>query len=62
MGTLKEKCQKVLRLWAMSYSMDEIAKKLNMSSSQVVMNKKNLCLKELRNTLAAKPKLASLIA
>lgn len=61
MSTVKEKCRNVLRLWAMSYSMDEIAEKLNMSSPQVVMNKKNLCLKELRNTLEEKPKLASLI-
>lgn len=61
LGTLKEKCRNVLRLWAMSYSMDEITEKLGISSSQVAMNKKNLCLKELRNTIAEKPQLASLI-
>ena len=61
MSTLKQKCQDVLHLWAMSYSMTEIAEQLNMSSSQVVMNKKNLCLKELRNQIEAKPQLAKLV-
>lgn len=48
---LKAKCKEVLYLWGLNYSMKEIAKKLNYSSEQVAMNKKNLCLKELHQRL-----------
>jgi RNA polymerase sigma factor (sigma-70 family) len=61
LGTLKVKCRNVLHLWAMSYSMEEITEKLGISSPQVAMNKKNLCLKELRNIIAEKPQLANLV-
>ncbi|PCJ65176.1 MAG: hypothetical protein COA58_09945 [Bacteroidetes bacterium] len=61
MSTLKKKCQDVLHLWALSFSMVEIATKLKMSSSQVVMNRKNLCLKELRSQIESKPHLAKLM-
>lgn len=61
MSNLKDKCKEVLELWSMSYTMTEIAEKLGYTSSQVVMNKKNLCLKELRKQLADNPKLANLI-
>lgn len=57
---LKDKCREVLNLWAYSYSMSEIAQMLAYSSPQVVMNKKNLCLKELRKILADNPKVAEL--
>lgn len=48
---LKTKCKEVLYLWGLNYSMKEIAEKLAYSNDQVVMNKKNLCLKELRERL-----------
>ena len=61
MNNLKEKCKEVLKLWSLSYTMKEIADKLGYSNTQVVMNKKNLCLKELRKHLADNPKLMELI-
>jgi RNA polymerase sigma factor (sigma-70 family) len=61
MQFLKQKCRDVLNLWALSYSMSEIADKLNMSSAQVVMNKKNLCLKELRTKLKSNPHFLEMI-
>lgn len=61
MTNLKDKCKEVLQLWSMSFNMTEIAEKLGYTSPQVVMNKKNLCLKELRTQLANNPELANLI-
>lgn len=48
---LRDKCKDVLLLWGMSYSMDEIATKLEFSNAQVAMNKKNKCLKQLRKLM-----------
>ncbi len=61
MSRLKDKCKEVLNLWSLSYNMTEIAEKLGYTSSQVVMNKKNMCLKELRKQLGDNPQLAQLI-
>jgi RNA polymerase sigma factor (sigma-70 family) len=61
MTNLKDKCKEVLKLWSLSYNMTEIAEKLGYSNTQVVMNKKNLCLRELRKQLTDNPKLANLI-
>lgn len=61
MANLKDKCKEVLQLWSLSYSMEEIRDKLGYSKIQVVMNKKNLCLKELRQQLIDNPKLKDLI-
>ncbi len=61
MQNLKEKCKEVLNLWALSYSMTEIAEQLGYTNTQVVMNKKNLCLKELRQQLTDNPNLAQLV-
>jgi len=61
MSNLKERCKEVLQLWSLSYKMEEIRDKLGYSSTQVVMNKKNLCLKELRKQLIDNPKLKDLI-
>ncbi len=61
MKKLKDKCKEVLNLWAWSYNMQEIAEQLNYSNAQVVMNKKNLCLKELRKLLHDDPGLVDLI-
>ena len=52
---LKMKCKEVLYLWALNYSMKEIAAKLDYNNDQVVMNKKNLCLKELKEKLKSDP-------
>ena len=50
-GQLREKCSEVLFLWAGGYSMDEIASQLDYGNAQVVMNKKNKCLKQLHNLI-----------
>lgn len=61
MANLKDKCKEVLQLWSLSYNMEEIRDKLGYTNTQVVMNKKNLCLKELRKQLTDNPKLKDLI-
>ena len=61
MNNLKEKCKEVLQLWSLSYNLEEIKKKLGYTNAQVVANKKNLCLKELRKQLSDNPKLKELI-
>jgi RNA polymerase sigma factor (sigma-70 family) len=61
MNNLKEKCKEVLKLWSLSYSLEEIKNKLGYSNPQVVANKKNLCLKELRKQLNENPGLKDLI-
>lgn len=48
---LRENCKEVLLYWGMSYSMAEIADKLSFSNAQVAMNKKNKCLKQLRELM-----------
>ncbi len=48
---LKSKCKEVLYLWALSYSMKEIAREMEYKSDQAAMNKKNLCLKELHSRI-----------
>ena len=54
MQILGVKCKKLLNMWAYKYSMKEIAKELNYSSPQVAMNKKNNCLKRIKEHLRAK--------
>ncbi|MEL6593888.1 MAG: sigma-70 family RNA polymerase sigma factor, partial [Bacteroidota bacterium] len=56
---LKDKCREVLSLWSQKYSMKEIAARLHYQNEQVVRNKKNLCLKELKNFLRDQPGLRS---
>lgn len=54
---LKDKCRAVLSLWAQKYAMKEIAEQLGYQNEQVVRNKKNLCLKELKKLLQQQPAL-----
>jgi len=60
-GQLREKCADVLFLWASSYSMKEIAERLGYGSAQVVMNKKNKCLKQLHEQMHDDPALVNLL-
>ncbi len=48
---LGEKCKKVLSLWSMKYSMEEIAKHLNYKSAGMARKKKHLCIKALTKYL-----------
>lgn len=47
LAKLGAKCQQVLKLWSLNYSMTEIAKELSYANAQVAMNKKNSCMKSL---------------
>ncbi len=46
-----EKCIKVLDLWARGYNMEEIRVQLGYKNTQIVMNKKNSCLKRIHKQL-----------
>lgn len=50
-------CKKVLGLWALSYSMKEIAKRTQFKNEQVVRKKKHQCLKKLTVLLKDRPDL-----
>jgi RNA polymerase sigma factor (sigma-70 family) len=58
---LREKCADVLFLWASGYSMKEIADQMDYGSAQVVMNKKNKCLKQLHEQMHHDPSLVNLL-
>lgn len=58
---LKAKCRSVLMLWASHYSMKEIAERSGFKSPQVAMNKKNICLKELKELVRKQPSIRSII-
>ncbi|MEM6345560.1 MAG: sigma-70 family RNA polymerase sigma factor [Bacteroidota bacterium] len=58
---LKDKCREVLGLWSQKYNMKEIAERLGYQNDQVVRNKKNLCLKELKNKLRDQPALRTVL-
>ncbi|MEO0900095.1 MAG: sigma-70 family RNA polymerase sigma factor [Bacteroidota bacterium] len=55
MGNLKEKCLEVLSLWSQKYAMKEIAEQLGYMNEQVVRNKKNHCMKELKELVRQNP-------
>ena len=61
LGRLKTNCREVLSLWSQKYAMKEIAEKLGYQNEQVVRNKKNLCLKELKSLLKANPSVRALL-
>jgi len=61
MEGLKDKCKEVLTFWAQKYSMKEIATALGYSNEQVVRNKKNHCMKELKEMVRKSPGVRSLI-
>ena len=56
---LGERCQKILELWKLSYSMDEIAKELNFSSPAMARKNKYRCQKSLMNIVGQNPELVA---
>lgn len=54
---LGERCQKILELWKLSYSMDEIAQKLGFSSAAMARKNKYRCHKSLLGFLEKNPDL-----
>ncbi|MCB0838543.1 MAG: sigma-70 family RNA polymerase sigma factor [Bacteroidetes bacterium] len=61
LGSLKTKCKEVLLLWAQKFSMKEIADELGYQNDQVVRNKKNLCLKELKENVRKFPEARNMV-
>jgi RNA polymerase sigma factor (sigma-70 family) len=54
---LDDSCRKILTLWKMSYSMEEIARSLNLSSGDMAKKYKYRCMKKLMVVLDQKPNL-----
>ncbi len=61
LGQLKDKCREVLLMWSQKYAMKEIAVVLGYGNEQVVRNKKNHCMKELKELVRAQPRVRQMI-
>lgn len=59
LSNLGERCQKILELWKLSYSMEEIAKELNFSSAAMARKNKYRCHKSLLTIIEENPQLAN---
>ena len=59
MSHLGERCQKILELWKLSYSMEEIAQELNFSSAAMARKNKYRCHKSLLTIIEEHPQLAN---
>ncbi len=59
LSNLGERCQKILELWKLSYSMDEIAKELNFSSPAMARKNKYRCQKSLMDIVGKNPELVA---
>lgn len=55
LSQLGERCQKILHLWKLSYSMEEIAEKLGFSSAAMARKNKYRCHKSLMKYLEENP-------
>lgn len=58
---LGERCQKILEMWKLSYSMEEIAEKLGFSSAAMARKNKYRCHKSLMKYLEKHPDMAELL-
>jgi RNA polymerase sigma factor (sigma-70 family) len=56
-GLLDDSCKKILTLWKQSYSMQEIADALELSSPQMAKKYRYRCMQKLMNELDNQPKL-----
>lgn len=52
---LGDSCREVLRLWALHYSMTEIANQLGYKNAQIAMNKKSKCMTKLKEMVKKSP-------
>lgn len=59
MSQLGERCQKILELWKLSYSMNEIAQELNFSSPAMARKNKYRCQKSLMDIVSQNPELVA---
>ncbi|MCB0608556.1 MAG: sigma-70 family RNA polymerase sigma factor [Lewinellaceae bacterium] len=55
LGTLGEKCRKVLEMWQLSYSMEEIAEKMGLSSEKMARKSKYRCMQSLIEMVKQQP-------
>lgn len=58
---LGERCQKILELWKLSYSMEEIAKELDFSSAAMARKSKYRCHKALLEIIKKHPNLVNIL-
>ena len=61
LGQLGERCQKILELWKLSYSMEEIATELEFSSAAMARKNKYRCHQSLVKLLQTHPQWTNLI-
>lgn len=61
LGELGERCQKILELWKLSYSMEEIAEKLGFSSPDMAKKAKYRCHVSLLQMIQNNPSLEQLL-
>lgn len=61
LGLLGERCRRLLELWKLSYSMEEIAQELNFSSSAMARKNRYRCHQQLIKQLKEQPGLAQQI-
>ena len=57
LSLLGEGCQQILSMWSLSYSMKEIAEKLNIVSAEATRKRKHLCFKKLLESVKRNPEL-----
>jgi RNA polymerase sigma factor (sigma-70 family) len=61
LGKLGEKCQKILELWQLSYSMTEIATAMNLSSEKMARKSKYRCQQSLMEIIKSEPRWQELL-
>jgi RNA polymerase sigma factor (sigma-70 family) len=62
LSQLGEKCQKILEMWQLSYSMTEIATAMNLSSEKMARKSKYRCHQSLMNIIKSKPNWQDLLS
>lgn len=61
LGKLGERCQKILTLWKLSYSMEEIAEQLGFSSADMARKAKYRCHSSLMDIIKENPSLKKML-
>lgn len=61
LSNLGEKCQKILELWKLSYSMEEIAEQAGLENAGIARRQKYKCYKKLLRNIDDMPNLKTLL-
>ena len=61
LGSLGEKCEKILELWKLSYSMEEIAEQVGLKDAGVARRQRYKCYQKLLTILDKEPNLKTLL-